>query len=184
MSKCFIYFFIYCFIYFLTSTGSSFANSPASDAGFVYPDEAATNKVSLHLYARLIQAINDIVPSTLPVNQRPEPYLYWVDGLDATNTLIKRYVFVIVTCVIFFTVLCKNLIPHDTKNIPLYKCVCAAYLVWSEPIMQYWIQFHLNYILYIQFHLNFILQIYIILSDVTIMYYILLFKVPKSSGSC
>ena len=176
---------IYYLIYFLTPTGSSSANSPASDAGFIFPDEATTKFVSLHLYGRLIQAINDIAPSPLPVDQRPQPFLYWVDGLDATNTLIKRYVFVIVTCVIFFTVLCKNLIPHDTKNIPLYKCVLAAYLVWSAPIMQYWIQFHLNYILHIQFHLNFILQIYIILSDVTtIMYYILLFKVQKPSGSC
>ena len=104
----------------MTSTGSSSANSPASDAGFIYPDEATTKNVSLHLYARLIQAINDIKPSTLPVNLRPEPFLYWVDGLEATNTLIKRYVFVVVTCVIFSTIVCKNLIPHDTKNIPLY----------------------------------------------------------------
>ena len=104
----------------MTPTGSSSAKSPASDTGFTYPDEEATKKLSLHIYAYLIHAINDIAPSPLPVDQRPEPFLYWEDGLDATTTLIKRYVFVIVTCVIFFTLLCKNLIPHDTKNIPLY----------------------------------------------------------------
>ena len=96
-------------IYFLTSTGSSSAKSPASDPGFTYPDEATIKENSLHIYAFLIHAINDIAPSTLPLNERPEPFLYWEDGLDCTTTLIKRYVFVIVTCVIFFTLLCKNL---------------------------------------------------------------------------
>ena len=114
-------------IYFLTSTGSSSAKSPAKDTGFTYPDEETTKSLSLHIYAFLIHAINDIAPSPLPVDERPEPFLYWENGLDATTTLIKRYVFVVVTCVIFFTLLCKNLIPHDTKNIPLYQCGCAAY---------------------------------------------------------
>ncbi len=81
-------------------------------------------KISLHLYARVIHAINDIVPYPKGDAPKPEPFLYWEDGLDATTALIKRYVFVIVTCVLFFTLLCKNVIPHDTKNIPLNKCGC------------------------------------------------------------
>ena len=69
------------------------------DTGFTYPDEETTKSLSLHIYAFLIHAINDIAPSPLPIDQRPEPFLYWENGLDATTTLIKRYVFVIVTCI-------------------------------------------------------------------------------------
>jgi hypothetical protein len=127
----FIYYLIYCLIYFLTSTGSSSVNSPASDAGFIYPDDETNKKISLHLYARVIHAINDIVPYHEGNAPKPEPFLYWEDPLDATTALIKRYVIVIVTCVLFFTLLCKNVIPHDTKNIPLDKCGCAAYVVCS-----------------------------------------------------
>ena len=87
-----------------------------------------TKKISLHLYARVIHAVNDIVMYTEGDAPKPEPFLYWEDGLDATTALVKRYVFVVVTCLNFFTLLCKNVIPHDTKNIPLYKCGCAAYV--------------------------------------------------------
>ena len=98
---------------------------------FIYPDEETTKQISLHLYASVIHAINDIVPHAEGDTPKPEPFLYWENGLDAATTLIKRYVFVVVTCLNFFTLLCKNVILHDTKNIPLYKCGCAAYVVRS-----------------------------------------------------
>ena len=103
-------------IYFLTSTGSSSAKSPAKDTGFTYPDEETTLSLSLHIYAFLIHAINDIAPSPLPVDERPEPFLYWENGLDATTTLIKRYVFVVVTCVIFLLLCAKIYYPMTTKT--------------------------------------------------------------------
>ena len=103
-------------IYFLTSTGSSSTKSPAKDTGFTYPDEETTKSLSLHIYAFLIHAINDIAPSPLPVDERPEPFLYWENGLDATTTLIKRYVFVVVTCVIFLLLCAKIYYPMIPKT--------------------------------------------------------------------
>jgi hypothetical protein len=112
----------------LTPTGSSSAKSPASDTGFTYPDEEATKKLSLHIYAYLIHAINDIAPSPLPVDQRPEPFLYWVDGLDCTTTLIKRYVFVFVTCVIFFySSVQKFITPRYQKHTSLLVWLYCLY---------------------------------------------------------
>ena len=152
---------------FLTSTGSSSANSPASDAGFIYPDDETTKKISLHLYARVIHAVNGIVLYPEGDASKPEPFLYWEDGLDATTALIKRYVFVVMTCVLFFTLLCKNVNPTIPKT---YLLISAVVLPMSYvPIWQHLIQ------------LNFILNIYIILSDVTI---ILSFKVQTAIGPC
>ena len=99
--------FVLLMIYFLTSSGGSSANSPQSNAGVIYHDEATEKKISLLLYARLIHAVNDICPFTgenqgdLPgeyAEKKPEPFLYWKDGIEATSTLIKRYVFGVVTC--------------------------------------------------------------------------------------
>ncbi len=93
-------------IYFLTSSGGSSANSPQSNGGVIYHDEETEKKISLLLYARLIHAVNDICPFTGEnqgeyADEKPEPYLYWKDGMEATSTLIKRYVFGVVTCCIF-----------------------------------------------------------------------------------
>ena len=76
--------------------------SPASDAGFILPDEETSEKISLVLYARLIHATNDMTPSAEEDDTlKPEPFLYWEDGLTAATAIIKRYVFVIVACVFF-----------------------------------------------------------------------------------
>ena len=86
---------------FLTATVSASANSPASDAGFILPDEETSEKISLTLYARIIHAIHDMKPSPEGACLKPEPFLYWEDGLTAATAIIKRYVFVIVTCIFF-----------------------------------------------------------------------------------
>ena len=72
--------------------------SPASDAGLL-PDDETTEKISLVLFARLIHATHDMTPSPEDATFRPEPFLYWEGGLTAATAIIKRYVFVIVTCI-------------------------------------------------------------------------------------
>jgi hypothetical protein len=86
---------------FLTATVSASAKSPASDADFILPDTETSDKISLVLYARIIHAVNDMTPSPEGATWKPEPFLYWEDGITAATAIIKRYVFVIVTCVIF-----------------------------------------------------------------------------------
>ncbi len=73
--------------------------------GFIYPDDETTKKISLHLYARVIHAVNDIVPHAEGDAPKQEPFLDWEDGLDAATTLIKRYVIVVVTRLNFFNLM-------------------------------------------------------------------------------
>jgi hypothetical protein len=55
----------------------------------------------LVLFARIIHATHDMTPSPEDATFRPEPFLYWDGGLTAATAIIKRYVFVIVTCIFF-----------------------------------------------------------------------------------
>ncbi len=86
---------------FLTATVSASAKSPASDASFILPDTETSDKISLVLYVRIIHAIHDMTPYPEAATWKPEPFLYWEDAITAATAIIKRYVFVIVTCVIF-----------------------------------------------------------------------------------
>jgi hypothetical protein len=85
----------------MTATVSASAKSPGSDAGIILPDEETSVKISLTLFARIIHAIHDMKPTPEDATWKPEPFLYWEDGISAATAIIKRYVFVIVTCVIF-----------------------------------------------------------------------------------
>ena len=85
----------------MAATVSSTTDSPASDGGFILPDKETSDNISLLLFARLIHAIHDMKPYPDTDVPKPEPFLYWESGLDAATAVIKRYVFVIVTCIFF-----------------------------------------------------------------------------------
>ncbi len=73
--------------------------------------------------ARIIHAVNDI--TQYPEGAKLEPFMYWdvEDETSAALALIKRYVIVVMSFVIF-VLLYKNLMLRDNNNIPLNKCEC------------------------------------------------------------
>jgi hypothetical protein len=74
--------------------------------------------------ARIIHAVNDITPYPEGA-KRGEPFMYWdvENETSAAFALIKRYVIVVMSFVIF-VLLYKNLLLRDNNNIPLNKCEC------------------------------------------------------------
>jgi hypothetical protein len=71
--------------------------------------------------ALIVHAVNDLTP--YPKLEEKEPFMYWdaEDGITAASALIKRYIFVVVSFVIFILHE-KNLLSRDNNNIPLNKC--------------------------------------------------------------
>ncbi len=86
---------------------------------------------SLTLAARIIHAVNDI--TQYPERKKVEPFMYWdaEDDNSAALALIKRYVIVVMSFVIY-VLMYTNLILRDNKNRPLNKCECLR--LFLQPV--------------------------------------------------
>ena len=93
-----------------------------------YMTTEALEKESVALKTWIIHAVNDIAP--YPEGEEKDPFMYW-DAADETTTalaLIKRYVLVIASFVIFVQ-LFKNFIHRDNNDKPFYKCEGCSLLL-------------------------------------------------------
>jgi hypothetical protein len=110
--------------YICAYLGSSASNSPHQTGA----DAAAEHRESLLVGALIVHAVNDLVP--YPKENEKEPFMYWdaEDGVTAASALIKRYVFVVVSFVIFILHE-KNPLSRANKNIPLNKCRCCGFFL-------------------------------------------------------
>jgi hypothetical protein len=76
-----------------------------------------------------VHAIYDVAP--YPAGETPEPFMYWEDGLSAATALIKRYVFVVVSFLIFvpdyYVIHCAKIpVPALTKTNLFITAVALA----------------------------------------------------------
>jgi hypothetical protein len=80
--------------------------------------------------ALIVHAVNDLVPhpEKNDLGEQKEPFMYWdaEDGTTAASALIKRYVFVVVSFVIFILHE-KSPLSRANKNMPLNKCRCCTF---------------------------------------------------------
>jgi hypothetical protein len=81
--------------------------------------------------ALIVHAVNDLVPYPIPKEtdlEQKDPFMYWdaEEGVTIASALIKRYVFVVVSFVVFILHE-KNPLSHANKNIPLNKCRCCGF---------------------------------------------------------
>ncbi len=109
-------------MYICAYLGSSASNaSPQTGA-----TAAADQHESLLFGARIVHAVNDITPSAK--GEEKEPFMYWdaEDGITAASALIKRYVFVVVSFVIFILHE-KNLLSRANKNCQIPYILALAY---------------------------------------------------------
>jgi hypothetical protein len=80
--------------------------------------------------ALIVHAVNDIVPhpEENDLGEQKDPFMYWdaADAVNVASALIKRYVFVVVSFVIFILHE-KSLLSRANKNMPLNKCRCYTF---------------------------------------------------------
>ena len=78
----------------------------------------------------IVHAVNDIVPhpEENDLGEQKDPFMYWdaADAVNVASALIKRYVFVVVSFVIFILHE-KSPLSRANKNMPLNKCRCYTF---------------------------------------------------------
>jgi hypothetical protein len=116
--------------YICAYLGSSASNSPHLSGA----DAAVEHRESLLVGSLIVHAVNDLLPYPPPKEgdvEQKEPFMYWdaEPGDVAAYALIKRYVFVVVSFVIFILHE-KNPLSRANKNIPLNKCIrCSGFFL-------------------------------------------------------
>lgn len=113
--------------YICAYLGSSASNSPHQTGA----DAAADHRESLLVGALIVHAVNDLVPHPQEndLGEEKEPFMYWdaEDGVNAASALIKRYVFVVVSFVIFILHMKKIPCPAPTKTCLLISADAALF---------------------------------------------------------
>jgi len=114
--------------YICAYLGSSASNSPHQPGA----DAAAEHRESLLVGALIVHAVNDIVPhpEENDLGEQKDPFMYWdaADAVNVASALIKRYVFVVVSFVIFIQHE-KSPLSRANKNMPLNKCRCYTFFL-------------------------------------------------------
>jgi hypothetical protein len=91
----------------------------------------AEHRESLLFGSLIVHAVNDLVPYPPPKEndlEQKTPFMYWdaEDGVTAASAIIKRYVFVVVSFVIFILHE-KNPLYAPTKTYLLISADAAAF---------------------------------------------------------